>query len=98
MVKNDLLKRRKKKRKRKNIKGKNKMINDIKVEDKIITIDDKEYKESELSPTVKNNLAILGDCNNKKILASLEVNKNDILIAEYSKRINDELDILNKKK
>jgi len=79
------------------IKG-NKMIKDIKVEDKIITIDDKKYKESELSPTVKNNLAILGDCNNKKILASLEVNKNDILIAEYSKRINDELDILNKKK
>ena len=52
------------------------MIKDIKVEDKIITIDDKEYKESELSPTVKNNLAILGDCNNKRILASLEVNKN----------------------
>mgnify|MGYP006956422306 FL=1 len=98
MVKNDLLKRRKKKRKRKNIKGKDKMTKDIKVEDKIITIDNKEYKESELSPTVKNNLAILGDCNNKKILASLDVAKNDILIAEYSKRINDELDKLKDKK
>ncbi len=74
------------------------MIKDIKVEDKIITIDDKKYKESELSPTVKNNLDILGDCNNKKILANLKVNKNDILNDEYSKRINDELDILNKKK
>lgn len=71
---------------------------DNKVEDKIITIDNKEYKESELSPTVKQNLAILGDCNNKKILASLEVAKNDILIGEYSKRINEELDKLNAKK
>ena len=74
------------------------MTKDIKVEDKIITINDKEYKESELSPTIKHNLAVLGDCNNKKILASLDVAKNDILIAEYSKRINDELDVLNKKK
>ena len=41
--------------KRKNIKGKYKMTNDIKVEDKIITIDDKEYKESELTHTVKKN-------------------------------------------
>jgi hypothetical protein len=74
------------------------MSNNGKVEDKIITIDDKKYKESDLSPAVKQNLAILGDCNNKKILATLDVNKNDILIAEYSKRINAELDILNKKK
>jgi len=74
------------------------MTIDKKVEDKIITIDDKKYKESDLSPAVKQNLAILGDCNNKKILATLDVNKNDILIAEYSKRINAELDILNKKK
>ena len=68
------------------------------IEDKVITINDKEYKESELSPTIKQNLAILGDCNNKKIIASLDVAKNDILIAEYSKRINDELDKLNDKK
>ena len=74
------------------------MSNNGKVEDKIITIDNKEYKESELSPTVKHNLAILGDCNNKKILAGLEVAKNDILIGEYSKRINEELDKLNAKK
>ena len=74
------------------------MTIDKKVEDKIITIDDKKYKESDLSPAVKQNLAILGDCNNKKILATLDVNKNDIFIAEYSKRINAELDILNKKK
>ena len=68
------------------------------IEDKVITINDKEYKESERSPTIKQNLAILGDCNNKKIIASLDVAKNDILIAEYSKRINDELEQLKDKK
>jgi len=68
------------------------------IEDKVITINDKEYKESELSPTIKQNLAILGDCNNKKIIASLDVAKNDILIGEYSKRINDELEQLKDKK
>mgnify|MGYP003122487471 CR=1 FL=1 len=67
-------------------------------EDKFITINDKQYKESELSPIIKQNLAILTDCNNKKILATLDVNKNDILIAEYSKRINIELDKLKVKK
>jgi len=67
-------------------------------EDKFITINDKQYKESELSPLIKQNLAILTDCNNKKILATLDVNKNDILIAEYSKRINVELDKLKVKK
>jgi|GEM_PF-5432756 len=67
-------------------------------EDKFITINDKQYKESELSPLIKQNLAILTDCNNKKILATLDVNKNDILIAEYSKRINVELEKLKVKK
>jgi hypothetical protein len=61
------------------------------VQERTINIDGKDYKESELPNTVINNIAILSDINNKKMLTSIDLDKLNILSATYSKRISDEM-------
>ena len=61
------------------------------VKERTINIDVKDYKESELPNTVINNIAILSDINNKKMLTSIDLDKLNILSATYSKRISDEM-------
>ena len=61
------------------------------VQERTINIDGKDYKESELPNTVINNIAILSDINNKKMLTSIDLDKLNILSANYSKRISDEM-------
>lgn len=61
------------------------------VQERKINIDGKDYKESELPNTVINNIAILSDINNKKMLTSIDLDKLNILSANYSKRISDEM-------
>ena len=61
------------------------------VKERTINIDGKDYKESELPNTVINNIAILSDINNKKMLTSIDLDKLNILSDTYSKRISDEM-------
>lgn len=59
-----------------------------KTEEKIFTINDVEYKESELSQDTKNDVIILNDLKQKKLIKTIEVDQTTMLIESYSKRID----------
>lgn len=66
-------------------------LNDNKVEEKVFTINNVEYKESELSLETKNDVIILNDLKQKKLVRSIELEQTDMLIASYGKRIDEAL-------
>lgn len=59
-----------------------------KKEEKIFTINDVEYKESELSQDTKNDVIILNDLKQKKLMKTIELDQTAMLIESYSKRID----------
>ena len=59
-----------------------------KTEEKIFTINDVEYKESELSQDTKNDVIILNDLKQKKLIKTIELDQSTMLIESYSKRID----------
>ncbi len=59
-----------------------------KTEEKIFTINDVEYKESELSQDTKNDVIILNDLKQKKLMKTIELDQTTMLIESYSKRID----------
>jgi hypothetical protein len=59
-----------------------------KKEEKIFTINDVEYKESELSQDTKNDVIILNDLKQKKLMKTIELDQTSMLIESYSKRID----------
>lgn len=59
-----------------------------KTEEKIFTINDVEYKESELSQDTKNDVIILNDLKQKKLIKTIEIDQTTMLIESYSKRID----------
>lgn len=59
-----------------------------KTEEKIFTINDVEYKESELSQDTKNDVIILNDLKQKKLMKTIELDQTSMLIESYSKRID----------
>ena len=62
-----------------------------KTEEKVFTINNVEYKESELSLETKNDVIILNDLKQKKLVRSIELEQTDMLIASYGKRIDEAL-------
>lgn len=59
-----------------------------KTEEKIFTINNVEYKESELSLETKNDVIILNDLKQKKLMKTIELDQTAMLIESYSKRID----------
>jgi hypothetical protein len=66
-------------------------LNENKTEEKVFTINNVEYKESELSLETKNDVIILNDLKQKKLVRSIELEQTDMLIASYGKRIDEAL-------
>ena len=62
-----------------------------KTEEKVFTINNVEYKESELSLETNNDIIILNDLKQKKLVRSIELEQTDMLIASYGKRIDEAL-------
>ena len=62
-----------------------------KTEEKVFTINNVEYKESELTLETKNDVIILNDLKQKKLVRSIELEQTDMLIASYGKRIDEAL-------
>lgn len=60
-----------------------------KTEEKVFTINNVQYKESELSLETKNDVIILNDLKQKKLVRSIELEQTDMLIASYGKRIDE---------
>lgn len=60
-----------------------------KTEEKIFTINNVEYKESELSQDTKNDVIILNDLKQKKLMKTIELDQTTMLIESYSKRIDN---------
>ena len=59
-----------------------------KKEEKVFTINNVEYKESELSLETKNDVIILNDLKQKKLMKTIELDQTAMLIESYSKRID----------
>lgn len=59
-----------------------------KKEEKVFTINNVEYKESELSLETKNDVIILNDLKQKKLMKTIELDQTSMLIESYSKRID----------
>ena len=64
-------------------------LNENKTEEKVFTINNVQYKESELSLETKNDVIILNDLKQKKLVRSIELEQTDMLIASYGKRIDE---------
>lgn len=62
-----------------------------KTEEKVFTINNVEYKESELTLETKNDVIILNDLKQKKLVRTIELEQTDMLIASYGKRIDEAL-------
>jgi len=65
--------------------------------EKKITIDGVEYKESELSVRLKNIISIRAEIQMSKIRHELELEKIDVLTNYYNGKIKEELEQLEKK-
>tara|TARA_B100000902_G_C27080885_1_gene798839 strand:- start:183 stop:401 length:219 start_codon:yes stop_codon:yes gene_type:complete len=61
-------------------------------EEKIITIDGKDYKESELSTRCRNVIVSRSELQQSKLRHELELEKIDVLTNYYNKEIKKELE------
>jgi len=64
--------------------------------EKTITIDGVDYKESELTPYLRNIIVVRQEVQNSKLRHELEIEKIDVLTDYYNKKIQEEIKKLKK--